>query len=295
MSHKEWRKPNSLTAPMDQNPDQKFHPEQNAPALTTEQTALALQELNNNSFVERFPAVERRFVDPPIDLQTIGLISFVPAKGATPNEKGVYGFAKLRGNYPNPEEANERAEYLIRNVDSYHQIYHTYVGRPFPLTVSSDFSKEINRVDLRKEISDGISEDVKKKREQEQREIKEIQDREQELLADVKKEKEDLDDHYTTLRVKKAQLTWTCSETSKKIKQMHTLIAKARHEIEQLDRDHPELKDKYFDKYIDARRKAGLPVDQASNEDNFMKYLVEDLVIPEVDAEYDRLFGENEQ
>ena len=32
-------------------------------------------------------------------MQNIGLISFVPAKGATPNDNGVFGFAKLRGNF----------------------------------------------------------------------------------------------------------------------------------------------------------------------------------------------------
>ena len=31
-------------------------------------------------------------------MQRIGLLSFVPAKGATPNSKGIYGFAKMRGN-----------------------------------------------------------------------------------------------------------------------------------------------------------------------------------------------------
>jgi hypothetical protein len=128
LEHKEWKKENTLTAPSDRDTNTKFRLEQNTPALTEEQVKLALNELNNTSFTERFPEVERRFADPPIDLQKIGLISFVPAKGAKPNDQGVYGFAKLRGNYANTEEASEQAERLIRNVDSYHQIYHTFVG-----------------------------------------------------------------------------------------------------------------------------------------------------------------------
>jgi hypothetical protein len=290
--HKEWKKENTLTTPSDRDLNTKFRLEQNAPPLTEEQVTLALKTLNNTSFTEKFPEVERRFVDPPIDLQRIGLISFVPAKGAKPNEQGVYGFAKLRGNFASEVEASEQAEKLIRNVDSYHQIYHTFVGRPFPLTISSDYSKEVSKVDLRKETTKAIEEDVKRKREKEQKEIEEIKEREKNLLEDVKKTDENKDDYYTTLRVKKAQLTWTYAETEKKMKQMCGLIAKARHEIEELDKVYPELKNTYYQKYMDARRQAGFTSDKTDHDQSFMKYLVEDLKLPSIEAEYQRLFGQ---
>jgi hypothetical protein len=262
----------------------------NAPVLADEQASEALKELNKNEFIGKFPQVERRFVDPVVDHQMIGLISFVPAKGATPNERGIYGFAKLRGNFATPQEANLHAEELIRKVDSYNPIYHAFVGRPFPLTTSSDFSKEVNKVDLQKEISKSLSEDVKSKREREQREIEEMKQREQELLADVKKEREDTHDHYTTLHVKNAQLKWTYVETEKKMKQMVTSIAKTRREIELLDAEDPSLREMYMKKYMDARKQAGLSMDNAS--DSFMKYLVEDIPIPVVDEEYRVLYGD---
>lgn len=281
------RKENTLSAPSDRNTEVKFKLDQTAPPLTDSQTNDAMKALNNTSFVDRFPEVERRFADPAIDLQRIGLISFVPAKGAKPNEQGIYGFAKLRGNYANEDEANARAEQLIRNVDSYHQIYHTFVGRPFPLTESSDFSKEVVKVDLQKQTSDTMAEDVRKKRDKEQKDIEEIKEREKNLLEDVKKTEENKDDRYTTLRVKKAQLVWTYAETEKKMKQMCGLIAKARKEIEDLDREYPDLKNTYYEKYMEARRQAGLPKDDNS----FMKYLVEDIQLPAVEAEYEKLFG----
>jgi hypothetical protein len=290
--HPEWKKENTLTTPEDRDPNTRLKLEQNSPALTEQQVQTAMTALNNTSFTERFPEVERRFADPAIDLQKIGLISFVPAKGAKANEQGIYGFAKLRGNFASEAEANERAERLIRDVDSYHQIYHTYVGRPFPLTVSSDFSKEVARIDLKKETVSAIENDVKQKREKEQREIEEIKQRERELLEDVKKTEENRDDHYTTLQVKKAQLTWTYSETEKKLQQMCGLIAKARHEIEELDKVYPELKTTYFQKYMDARKQAGLSSSKAEQDQSFMKYLVEDLKLPAVEAEYQRLFGQ---
>lgn len=288
MSEKE----STLTSPADRDKEKKFELDQNVEPLSTDQLTEAMNELNITSFVERFPKVERRYVDPAIDLQKIGLISFVPAKGATPNENGVYGFAKLRGNYNTPEEANQRAEFIIKNVDSYHQIFHTYVGRPFPITVSSDYSKEVKQVDLKKETASAISNDVKEKREKEQREIEEIKQKEKELLEDVKNDQEDSDDKYTTLRVKNAQLTWTFIETQKKVKQMITLIAKSRREINIMDREHPELKETYYQKYVDARRMAGLPSDKKTTDESFMKYLVEDVAVPEVDEEYDRLYGD---
>lgn len=294
-NHPEWSKENTLTAPSDRNPEQKFQLDQGAEPLSAEQLQHAVNALNNTSFVERFPQVERRYADPPVDLQRVGLISFVPAKGAQPNDKGVFGFAKLRGNYATEEEASERATYLIRNVDSYHQIYHTYVGRPFPITFSSDYSKEVDRVELRKETVESISEDVRKKREKEQQDIEEIKQREQELLSDVSKEKEDDDDHYTTLRVKKAQLMWTYNETKNKLEQMRGLIAKTRREIELLDKKQPELSKIYYQKYVDAREKAGLRTDKETTDTSFMKYLAEDLVLPELEEEYRSLYGDDEK
>jgi hypothetical protein len=249
-----------------------------------------MKDLNITAFVERFPQVERRFADPPVDMQKIGLISFVPAKGSKPNEQGIYGFAKLRGNFATESEANEQAERIVRTVDSYHQIYHTYVGRPFPLTVSSDYSASVNRVDLQQATTESISNAVREKREKEQREIEEIRNKEKELLDDVKKTEENRDDHYTTLRVKKAQLTWTYIETEKKLQQMCGLIARARHEIEELDEKYPELKDAYFNKYMEARKQAGLSTDRIETGQNFIKYMVEDVAIPAIDKEYDRLY-----
>ena len=240
-----------------------------------------------------FPEVERRYTDPSIDLQKIGLFSFVPARGATPNQQGIYGFAKLRGNFATENEANERAEQIIRNVDSYHQIYHTYVGRPFPLTVSSDFSREVSRVDLKKELSAAVNDDVKRKRDKEQKEMEEIKQREKELLDDVKKDQEseqNREDIYTTLRVKKAQLSWTYIETEKKLQQMCGLIAKTRREIEELEQRQPELKTTYYQRYVEARKQAGLSVSTDTVDTSFMKYLVEDVSLPSVDAEYKKLF-----
>lgn len=282
-------KESTLTVPEDRTKELKL--DGNIERLNDEQLKEAMKDLNKTSFVERFPEVERRYADPQIMGQKIGLVSFIPAKGASPNSQGIYGFAKLRGNFATENEANEQAENLIRNIDSYHQIYHTYVGRPFPLTTSSDFSKEISKVELQKQMASSISEDVKQKREKEQKDIEEIKNREKELLEDVKKApEENKDDYYTTLRVKKAQLVWTYNETQKKLKQMAGSIARARYEIEQLDKTDPSLKESYYKRYMDARKQAGLSTSKVDTDTSFMKFLVEDLFIQEVENEYNLLY-----
>ena len=45
---------------------------------------------------------------------------------------------KVRGSYETEDEADARAETLIRTVDSYHKIFTAFVGKPFPATTSSD-------------------------------------------------------------------------------------------------------------------------------------------------------------
>lgn len=286
----------TLTAPEDRNRNVPFRLDVTAPPLSRPELDQAVRELSNNSLIKKFPRIERRFEDPPIDMQKIGLISFIPAKGATPNEKGIFGFAKLRGNFATEIEARAQAERIIHSVDSYHKIFHAYVGRPFPLTVSSDFSADIDRVELKKQTSDSFSEDIKKKRLDEQREIKEIKEREKALLEDVKKApEENHQDYYTTLRVKKAQLSWIYLETERKLKEMRGSIAKVRREIEQYDEKEPELKELYYKKYLEAREHAGLPIDRVTADTSFMKYMVEDVSIPAVDEEYRRLYGERSE
>ena len=273
-THPEHTVENSLTSPSDRDPERKYKPNQGHRSLTEKEVEHALDELNNNSYVKKFLRVERRYADPTMPMQRIGLISWVPAKGAIPNEKGIYGFAKLRGNYPTDAEASEKAEEIIRTVDSYHQIYHAYVGRPFPLSDRSNLAAEVSEVDIKKSMTESISSSIKKKRKDEHQQIKEIEAREKELISESKREETDPLDHYTTLRVKKAQITWTYLETKKKLEEMRNIIIKTRDEIDEMEKKDDSYKKDYYKKYCDAREASGLS--NTNNEDTFMKFLVED-------------------
>jgi hypothetical protein len=266
----------SLTTPQDRDLENKWKPDQSVAPLSNEQTVEALKDLNITSFVEKFPKVDRTFADPSISMQNYSLFSFIPAKGASANEQGIFGFAKIRGTYQSELEASQRAEYLIRNVDSYHKIFTVYTGRPFPLTESSDYSSEVSEIDIKKDMAKNISHSIKDKKEEELREIREIQQREKNLIEESKREEVDPYDEYITQRVKCAQVQFTYLEHQKKMAEVREIIIKTRERVKELDEVHPSFKDTYYDKYMEARRNAGIQESKMDSDANFIKYLVED-------------------
>jgi hypothetical protein len=277
-------KESSLTTPEDRDLTNKWKPDLGAPPLTNEEAEYAIKELNNTAFVDKFPRVDKTYQDPAIPLQNYGLISFIPAKGATPNANGVFGFAKLRGNFASEMEASHRAEYIIRNVDSYHQIYHTYVGRPFPLTESSKYSAEISEVDIRKETTQSVSSSIREKKESEQKEVNDMKEREQRLLEESKRENPDPYEEYITLRVKKAQLSYTYLEHVKKLNEIRGIIKKTREQVSDMDVEFPDFKNTYYEKYMDARRQSGIDETKIQSESSFLRFLVEDEPLPGIDV-----------
>ena len=280
----------SLTAPEDRDRVNRWKPNQANIVLSEEQVNEAMKELNNIAFVERFPRIDRTYADPPVNLQNYGLISFTPARGAKPNENGVYGFAKLRGNYATEMEANQRAEFLIRTVDSFHQIYHTFVGRPFPLTLDSKYSATVAEVDIRKEASQSISDSVKEKKEEEKRNVDDIHQREKNLLEEAKRDEVDPFENYITMRVKKAQLSWTFLEHITKMREIAGIIANVGNEINTMEATDATFKTRYFDKYVEARKASGINSSKEEMENNWMKFMVEDAVLPSVET-LNQVFG----
>lgn len=275
-SNLKYTNENSLTAPWDKLEKQRPLTT-NHPSLSEEEFEKAFDELIVKDYTKGgYRRIERRYLDPPITNQNICLFSFIPTKGARPDSKGVYGFGKIRGVYSTEREADERSEDLVRNHDSYHKIFYTNVGRPFPVTISDKFTANVNEVDLQRQIKAEIAADVKSKREKERKEIEQIQERAKNLQEDVDKEAEDSSEVYTTLRTKKAQLIWTYLETLKKIDQMKESIIKTRKEIAEYDEEDPSLKEVFYEKFLDARKKAGITNDEEQLKNSFMLYMVDD-------------------
>ena len=236
--------------------------------LTPEETRNATQDLVSKDIIRTYPSSERTFADPTIAGQKLCLVSFVPSVDAVPDKDGVYGMIKVRGSYDTEEEADDRAELLIRTVDSYHKIFTAFVGKPFPATTSSKWSADTNEIDIKKKVTEVISKDIKRQRMEEKKEIDDIKEREKKLMEDVEKDFDPYE-RYIELRVKKAQLVWTYLETQKKMEEMKESIIKTREEIAELDEEEPSFFSTYREKYMSARRDAGLKDDDAS----FLSYL----------------------
>lgn len=260
----------SLTAPSDRHAVKLKDP------LSEEETIEAMGTLRKDI---RFTQVDRYYADPQIPQQRIVLVSFIPARGAKPDKDNIYGMMKVRGVYATEEEANERSEFLIRNVDSYHEIYHAYVGRPFPITTAQGFEQEIKTIDIRRKTTELISEDILSKKKEERSEMETLKDREKNLLEESKRaqREEAIDpyDRYITEQVKRAQLIWTFHEMNKKMEQMRTSFHSTTKVIRDLENEHPDFIHSYKDKYMAARREAGIPDDDNS----FIQYLGLDLDI----------------
>lgn len=272
VNHPEWEKQNSLTSPADRTGTQ-FELNKGI-VLDEEQVHIAFKELVVCD-VKTYPKIEKFYSDPTIHGQKIALHSFVPAQGCVPDKDGVYGFVKIRGVFSNEREANDHAEKIIRDIDSYHSIYHSFVGKPFPLAFDKKYVAETKEVDLVQKTVETISKDIADKRTKDKKVVEEIKEREKKLIEESKDENRNPVDEYTTLQVKKAQLSWTYVETMKKVEQMKESVLKARREIHTFDSEHPEYKQEYLARYVKARQDAGLP----DTDDSFMKYMGEDIDI----------------
>jgi len=232
-----------------------------AQPLNDEQTENAKQELLNTSFVKlEFPRVQRVRNDPPLAQQNYFVFSFTPSSGAQPDKDGCFGVMKMRGSFATVQEAEEWSENLLRNVDSYHENLVGYVGRDFPVTLDSKYCNSTKEVDIRMKL-DGVARDnIKQQREQEKREMEEIQERQKQLLADTTEAKEvsyDDIEYYTSLRVKRANVRILQEECEKKIKDCSKILKKTNNEIFELDEKHPEFQKEYEAKYKSALEAIG--------------------------------------
>ena len=65
------------------------------------------------------------------------------------------------------------------------------MGRPFPITESSNYSAETTEIDIRKQTAESVSTNIKQKKKDEQKDISEIKLREQELFEETSRDEAD--------------------------------------------------------------------------------------------------------
>lgn len=254
--------------------------ESNRNSLSSEQLKHAKKQLIKKNLL--FPQSVKSINDPVILNQEFGLVSFTPAKDAKPNQNGLYGVLKLRGNFPTLDDAQKHAENLVRNHDSYNEIYTVKVGNCIPLSKEAHFVEDTDLIDLNKQVENIVSADIREKRIQEKQEIKTIKEREQNLLKENKEilndeYKQDPLDNYIMVRVKKAQLMWTLIENRKRIlNELIPALKKVKVEINNLNKSNPTFDQLYYERYTQARESVGLKTDKTENYENFLAYLLDD-------------------
>lgn len=225
--------------------------------LTDEQTANGVRQLT--TVVEGVPGLNRRYIDPPIIGQSLGLVSFIPAKDVIPNEKGFYGYIKLRGNYEDLGDCSKKCKNIIQHVDSTNHIHVCRVGLPVPL-VGKGFADNIETVDIKEVVEKDLSLNIQRKAHDERAEIENIQQRAEDLQESVKTVNEE--EEYMTTRTKLAVHKWTRSEYKTKIAELDKLIEDAKTILHKETKEHPEWEVNYLSKYLEARKKANIPDDQ---------------------------------
>lgn len=265
----------SLLSPSDKKALGDNIPERDTRVEITQQQ---LEELKKELNVDiRSYQVDRYYSDPMQVGQKTALVSFVPSAGAKPDKDNIYGMMKVRGVYESELDANNRAEFLIKNVDSYHEIFHCHVGRPFPITDNNRYAHYVQKIDIKNKTTEVISEDIINKRREEKNEVEQIKEREEQLLKASKQAEKGLPvdeyDEYITLNVKRAQLLWTYRESMKKFNEMRKGYESAVGRIKELDTAFPDYKHDYMEKYMQARRDSGIPDDQES----FVKFMSLDI------------------
>jgi hypothetical protein len=258
MNHPEQRQLNSLTSPsdIDKYPDQIEDPS-GKPPLTNEQLKEARSDLVVN-MTKNYPTLDRYFCDPEIRGQTYAVCSFIPSSGSKPDKDGVYGMMKVRGVYPTIKDAEERSDYIIRNVDSYHKLYIPFVGRPFPITESLKYAEETTEVNLKEKIKDNITNDIKKKSKEEKAIFEELEKRKKEFeLLSETSNIEDLDD-YITAMVTRANMDSLIDDLTKKIENYNRIKDKSIHYTTEAEKEHPQYRKVYVEKYIDRCTQVGI-------------------------------------
>lgn len=266
-----WVRPSSLTTPTDRAEGTKFEAVR-VPPLTDTQVDSAIQARLIQCLVD-FPDIERSYLDPAVDGQEVAVFSFVPAKGATPDKNGFYGFGKVRGSFSDARRASERAEHLLRNVDSYHDYQLCNVGYPFPITKDPRYSKRMQKVHVKSAIKQATSAQIAEKREQEKREVQELREREQKIAEESKEEvyNPDPEENYTMLRVKNAQLTFTFFKQLDALREQRDIINRTRTNMASVEVTNPEFRDRYLERYLKARDDVGLASDGENA--SFMRYM----------------------
>lgn len=269
------------------------------PSLSKEEAQVAKDELVKG--VNAFPRVNRRFVDPLragepkfalfsyIDKPDADMISFLDEikDSLKPEHKKrlaelnarpqlVKGVGKIRGAYLTQREADQRAEEIVRDIDSTNSVFTCIVGVPFPL-VTEGMSEEVSEIDLQNQTEHAIAQNVRRQRQKEQKEMEDIKRREEELLRNAEKDPNaDDEENYITQRVKLAHLRYSIDQHVKKHAECVENEKKVVEWLVDMKNRNPKFEKTYMEKYMAGRKAAHIP--DGHRPEGFMQYMNDPLI-----------------
>jgi hypothetical protein len=228
--------------------------------LNAQELTAARESLVHKDFVNlQFPRTRKVRADPEIVGQKFALISFIPSAGATPDEDGCFGVAKIRGCFNNLDEADDKSDDLIRNFDSYAEIDVVYVGKEFPVMKNNEvYVRETREVDIRNILDKNTRKYLEEKRKKEKEIIDDIKRRQKEIEEMPEQEDKESLDYYIKVRVKRANAMMRKNEAHSIIKQCATVIEKTGSELADIEEKHPEFTESYLDKYERVLKESGI-------------------------------------
>lgn len=228
--------------------------------LNSEELTAARQTLVHKDFINlQFPRTRKVRSDPEIIGQKYALISFIPSAGATPDEDGCFGVAKVRGCFNTVDDADDKSDDLIRNFDSYAEIDVVYVGKEFPVMKNNEvYVKETREVDIRNILDKTTRKYLEEKRKKEKETIDDIKRRQKEIEETPEQEDKESLDYYIKVRVKRANALMRKNEANAVIKQCANVIEKTGVELADIEEKHPEFTETYLERYETVLKQSGI-------------------------------------
>ena len=222
---------------------------------------------DKQNLIVKFPKVEGLPMDPPIAGQNLGLFSF---KLFPKPVNGTFGFLKFRGAFATQSEAEAHAENIIRTIDSQHHIWPYQQGRWMPITTNEEFAGEVLEVGQQKELNNIFKNKESDDQKQQKQAVKDIKSREKKLMDEMKRREPDTSslEYYAQQIMKTQQLESWLEQMRQRKRSMLKALHSGKDEIDRLDKEHPEYRDKVDEKIQSIKKEIGLdenaPIDKPS-------------------------------
>lgn len=220
-----------------------------------------------------YPQVVRTQNDPPVINQVFGNMSFMlfSQPRILSTGKPVYGFVKMRGNWPDQHVCETNAANIVKQTDSKFKVRVVPVGAWIPITEEDGAAEmiDVKTSDSAVQLRDQAIRDMETKQRQM---IREIRDREDELrnTPDIYEEPNSVR-YYAMKRVTEMRLCEAIEAEYKKIEDLKKKLVQVRTECRQKEKEFPKHSEEWLDSYNKERRKAGIP-DFVPSENQFDEY-----------------------